>query len=260
MLNAEQLLKHIREQVDHPATPRELLQRLKIPREGRATFKRLLKDLVSSGALIETRGNRFGVPDLMNLAVGRITTNPRGFGFVVPDRPPEDVAGDIYIAGSNLNQAIHGDRVVARIERITERGAEGRIVRILERGAANTVGRYDVDESGMGFVVPFDRRLIMDVQIPPGESRDAKPGDMVTVEITKWPTAARGPLGRVVEVLGSIDEPGVDTEIILRKYGIVAEHGEDAVEEARRLGGAVKEKDLGDRTDFRDEVTVTIDG
>src|SRR5918999_2272871 len=180
MLTQEQLLKHIREQVDHPATPRELLQRLKIPPEQRATFKRLLKDLVASGALVETRGNRFGVPDRMNLVVGRITTNPRGFGFVVPDRPLEDVSGDIYVAGSNLNQAMHGDRVVARIERVTDKGAEGRILRILERGASNTVGRYVVDESGMGFVVPFDRRMIMDVQIPFGESKDAEPGDMVT--------------------------------------------------------------------------------
>ena len=260
MLNQEQILKLIREKIDHPATPRELLQRLKIPREQRATFKRLLGQLVSGGALVQTRGNRYGLPDRMNLTVGRITTNPRGFGFVVPDRPLEEVSGDIYIAGSNLNQAMHGDRVVARIERISDRGAEGRIVRVLERGAGSTVGRYDIDESGMGFVVPFDRRLIMDVQIPQGESKNAKPGDMVTVEITKWPTPARGPLGRVVEVLGDIDEPGVDTEIILRKYGIIAAHGEDAVQEAQRLGTAVKDKDLRDRTDFRDDVTVTIDG
>jgi ribonuclease R len=260
MLNQEQLLKLIRDQVDHPATPRELLQRLKIPREGRATFKRLLGQLVSSGALVQTRGNRYGIPDRMNLIVGRITTNPRGFGFVVPDHRPEELPGDIYIAGSNLNQAMHGDRVVTRIERVTDRGAEGRIVRILERGASSTVGRFDVDDSGMGYVVPFDRRLIMDVHIPPGEGRDAAPGDMVTVEITKWPSAARGPLGRVVEVLGGLDEPGVDTEIILRKYGIVAEHGEEAVEEARRLGAAVKEKDLRGRTDFRTKTTVTIDG
>src|SRR5918992_333806 len=239
MLNQEQLLKLIRDKVDHPATPRELLQRLKIPREQRATFKRLLGQLVSAGALIQTRGNRYGLPERMNLIVGRITTNPRGFGFVVPDHRLEEIAGDIYVAGSNLNQAMHGDRVVARIERVTDRGVEGRIVRILERGAASVVGRYDVDASSMGFVVPFDRRLIMDVQIPGGEHKDAEPGDMVTVEITRWPTAARGPLGRVVEVLGDIDAPGVDTEIILRKYGIVAGHGEDAVEEARRLGGAV---------------------
>ena len=121
MLNQEQLLKLIREQVDHPATPRELLQRLKIPREQRATFKRLLGQLVADGQLVQTRGNRYGLPDRMNLVVGRITTNPRGFGFVVPDRPLEEVAGDIYVAGSNLNQAMHGDRVVARIERITDR-------------------------------------------------------------------------------------------------------------------------------------------
>ena len=260
MLNHEHLLKLIREKVEHPATPRELLQRLKIPREQRATFKRLLKDLVASGSLVQTRGNRFGIPDLMNLVVGRITTNPRGFGFVVPDRPIEDVSGDIYVAGSNLNQAMHGDRVVARIERITDRGVEGRIVRILERGASTTVGRYDVDESGMGFVVPFDRRLIMDVQIPAGEQKDAGPGEMVTVEITRWPTAARGPLGRVLDVLGGIEEPGVDTEIIIRKHGIPDEHGEEAIQEATRLGGVVREKDLRERTDFRPLTTVTIDG
>jgi ribonuclease R len=233
---------------------------LKIPREGRATFKRLLKDLVSSGALVQTRGNRFGVPDLMNLIVGRITTNPRGFGFVVPDRPLEEAQGDVFVAGSNLNQAMHGDRVVVRIERISDRGAEGRIVRILERGASSTVGRYDVDERGMGFVVPFDRRMIMDVQVPPGEAQEAEPGDMVIVEITRWPTAVRGPLGRVVEVLGGIEEPGVDTEIIIRKHGIPDAHGDEAVAEATRLGGEVRERDLRDRTDFRQWTTVTIDG
>jgi ribonuclease R len=260
MLNHEQLLKLINEKLDHPATPREMVQRLAIPRDQRATLKRLLKDLVRAGALVETRGNRYGLPDRMNLVVGRITTNPRGFGFVVPDRPLDDVPGDIYIAGSNLNQAMHGDRVVARLERVTDKGAEGRILRILERGASTTVGRFDVDESGMGFVVPFDRRLIMDVQIPSGEQQTASPGDMVVVEITKWPTAARGPLGRVTDVLGGIEEPGVDTEIIIRKYGIPDEHGDEAIQEARRIGGEVRERDLRGRTDFRPLVTVTIDG
>jgi ribonuclease R len=155
---------------------------------------------------------------------------------------------------------MHGDRVVARIERVTDRGAEGRILRILERGASTVVGRFDRDESGMGFVMPFDRRLIMDVQIPAGEQQAAAPGDMVTVQITRWPTAARGPVGRIVEVLGDIDEPGVDTEIIIRKYGIPDEHSEAAVGEARRLGSDVSERDIRGRTDFRSLVTVTIDG
>ncbi len=261
MLNHEQLLKLIREKLDHPATPREMLQRLKLPRQQRPTFKKLLGDLVESGALVQTRGNRYGVPDRMNLVVGKVVTHPRGFGFVVPDRPLDEVKGDLYIAGSNLNQAMHGDRVVARIERYTPNGAEGRILRILERGSTTVVGRFDVDEgSGAGFLVPFDRRLIMDVEIAASEFLGAKRGDMVVVEITRWPTAARGPLGRVTEVLGDIDEPGVDNEIIIRKYGIPDAHTEEAIAEARRIGTAVGEKDRRGRTDFRAWTIVTIDG
>ncbi len=260
MLNHEQLLKLIRDHVDHPATPREMLQRLKLPRQQRSTFKELLAGLVESGALVQTRGNRFGLPDRMNLVVGKVVTHPRGFGFVVPDRPLEDVKGDVFIAGSNLNQAMHGDRVVARIERISDNRAEGRILRVLERGSTTVVGRFDRDGSGLGFVVPFDRRLIMDVSIPSGEQLEARPRDMVVVEITRWPTPARGPLGRVTEVLGDIDEPGVDNEIIIRKYGIPDAHSEEAVEEARRIGTSVRDADLQGRTDFRPQVTVTIDG
>jgi ribonuclease R len=260
MLNHEHLLALIRDKLDHPATPRELLQALKLPREERPIFKRLLADLVESGALVETRGNRFGLPDRMNLIVGKMVTHPRGFGFVVPDRPMDNVKGDLYIAGSNLNQAMHGDRVVARLERVSDNRAEGRIVRVLERGSDTVVGRFDLDGLGIGFVVPFDRRLIMDVQVPSGQELDATAGDMVVVEITRWPTPTRGPLGRVKEVLGDINEPGVDNEIIIRKFGLPDAHSEEAVEEARRVGHDVREQDLRGRTDFRPILTVTIDG
>lgn len=260
MLNHEQILTLIRDKLDHPATPRELLQALELPREQRPTFTRLLADLVESGALVETRGNRFGLPDKMNLIVGKMVTHPRGFGFVVPDRPMDNVKGDLYIAGSNLNQAMHGDRVVARLERVSENRAEGRIVRVLERGSQTVVGRFDLDGLGIGFVVPFDRRLIMDVQIPTGDHLAAEPGDMVVVEITRWPTSARGPLGRVTEVLGDINEPGVDNDIIIRKFGLPDTHSDEAVEEARQVGNEVREPDLRGRTDFRQILTVTIDG
>ncbi len=260
MLNSETLLTLIRDKVDHPATARELLQKLRIPQDQRSTVKRLLKALVESGQLIQTRGSRFGLPDRMNLIVGRVQTHPRGFGFVIPDRPLEGAAGDVFIAGNNLNQAMHGDRVVARIEHTRGDRVEGRILRILERGASTIVGRFDIDESGMGFLIPFDRRLIMDVLIPDGEREEATPGDMVVVEITRWPTPTRSPMGRVVHVLGDIDEPGVDTEIIIRKYGIRDQHSEEAIDEAARLGTTVREKDIAGRTDFRSWTTVTIDG
>jgi ribonuclease R len=256
----EDLLKQIRDKIDHPATTRELLKVLRIPREARASFKRQLNGLVSSGALVQIRGNRYGLPDRMNLVVGRVQMHPRGFGFVIPEQQ-EDNRGDIYIAGSNLNQAMHGDRVVARVERYKDGNrAEGRIIRILERSASSVVGRFDRDESRLGFVAPFDRRLVMDVHVPRGEERGAAPGEMVTVEITRWPTPTRGPLGRVVEVLGNIDAPGVDTTIIIRKFGIEDEHSDEAVDEATRLGPEVRERDIRGRTDFRGVTTVTIDG
>src|SRR5204862_4059177 len=156
-----------------------LVTRLKIPREQRATVKRLLQGLVKSGHLVQTRGNHYGLPDRMNLVVGRVQTHPRGFGFVIPDKPLDGVTGDIFIAGANLNQAMHGDRVVARIEQRREDRVEGRIVRILERGSKTIVGRFEVDDTGTGYLVPFDRRLIMDVMIGSEERQGAEPGDMV---------------------------------------------------------------------------------
>jgi ribonuclease R len=261
MLSREQILTLMRDRVHHPAGMRELLQILKVPRDDRTAFKRHIKSLVSAGDLIQIRGHRFGLPEKMDLYVGRLQTHPAGYGFVTPERPLEPVGGDIYISGTHLNEAMQGDRVVVRIERIKDGGrAEGRIIRILERANESIVGRYDRDENGMGHVAPFDRRVLMDVFIPPGQEGGAAPDEMVTVELTRWPTATRAAIGRVSEVLGNIDAPGVDTEIIIRKYGIPDAHSPDAVAEAVRLGTVVSERDLRGRTDFRGRPTVTIDG
>ena len=127
----------MRSQVPHPATPRELQRVLKIPREDRAAFKRNLRSLLSDGALVEIKGNRYGLPDRMDLVVGKFDGHPSGFGFVIPERPIEGLKRDIYIAEHNLKAAMHGDRVVARIERYREDGrAEGQIVEVLERVSA----------------------------------------------------------------------------------------------------------------------------
>jgi ribonuclease R len=251
----------MRQRVPHPATPRELLRVLKIPRDERTSFKRNLRSLVNEGALVEISGNRYGLPDRMDLVVGKLEGHPSGFGFVVPERPVEGLTRDIYVAEQNLKEALHGDRVVVRIERYREDGrAEGKIVQVLERAATTVVGRYEVDPSGLGFVAPFDKRLTADIQIPRAETGGAEPGQMVTVEVTRWPTSSRGPAGRIVEVLGDINDPGVDTEIILRKHNIPDEHSHESVAEAKRIGTTVKEKDLAGRADFRDRKVVTIDG
>ena len=167
----------------------------------------------------------------------------------------------MFVAAPNLNEALHGDRVVVRIERQRPDGrVEGKIVQILERRAQTVVGRFDVDAAGLSFVVAV-RSASVD-----GRQRGARRlagcrarrhGHRRGHELAH---ADARPVGRVVEVLGDIDEPGVDTEIILRKHAIPDEHADAAVQEAVRLGTEVRERDIKGRTDFRDRPVVTIDG
>ena len=260
-MTTEQLLVAIRERLDHPATLKEIQKVLQVSDRTRAAFRRQIKILVGRGDLIKIRGNRYGVSDQMNLVVGRVQIHPRGFAFVVPERPLSTSDFDVYVSGENLEQAMHGDRVVTRIERRKEGGrVEGRILRVLDRKAKKLAGKYEIDSSGFGYVVPFDRRFVMDVEIPHGKNGGATSGDMVTVALTRWPTSSRGPLGSIVRVLGPIDKSGVDTELIVQKYGISDLHSKAAVTEARKLGDSARKRDFKARTDFRHHVTVTIDG
>ena len=256
---AAEIVARIRDRVSHPATIGELMRTLAIPREDRHRFRRRITQLVESGELIRIRGERYGLADRMQLVVGRLQVNPRGFGFVTPEHAVEGAVEDIFVAGVNLHQAMHGDRVAVRPERAAGR-AEGRIVRVLDRANHDLVGRYDVDDTGVGFVLPFDPRVIMDIQIPAAATGDARSGQMVVVEIDRWPTPTRNPIGRIVEVLGALDDPGVDTTLIIRKHRIPDTHDPAAVAEAGRLGDVVKRADLRRRTDFRSLLTVTIDG
>src|SRR5512143_3211193 len=104
MLSTEHILDLIREKVHHPASTRELMQALKVPREERPAFRRHLKTLVAEGTLIQVRGRRYGLPDKMDLVVGRLETHPSGYGFVVPDRRDDPTDSDIYVSAANLKE------------------------------------------------------------------------------------------------------------------------------------------------------------
>ena len=260
MPSPDDILTLFKERVHHPTSARELARLLRVPRDERVAFKRDLKRLAASGQLALVRGNRYALPESEDLVPGRLQTNPAGFGFVVPDDAEPGERHDIYIAAANLTEAMHGDRVLVRVERQTPRGLEGRVVRIIERAHDTVVGRFETDAAGLAYVVPFDRRITADVHVPSGQSSAAEPNDMVVVQLTRWPTATRGAVGRVVEVLGNVNEPGVDTQIIIRKHNIPDAHSEESVEEARRLGSTVNPADIKGRTDFRPVTTVTIDG
>jgi ribonuclease R len=140
------------------------------------------------------------------------------------------------------------------------RGTGRRTAGVAKPAARRFVGRLERDRVGQSYVVPFDRRASEDIIVPRAGIGDAEPGEMVVVEVTRQAAAGQPPRGAVTEVLGPVGQPGVDTEIILRKHDIPDGHGPEAQAEAARIGGTVREPDLAGRTDFRDRMVVTVDG
>ncbi|MCK7498523.1 MAG: hypothetical protein MZW92_53750 [Comamonadaceae bacterium] len=190
-MTRDELLQALQAVLERPASARELQQRLHVPRDERVTFRRHLHALAADGAVVALRGHRYALPGRADHVVGVLQMHPDGYGFVTPDHDP--ASGDLYISRAHLHEALHGDRVAVRqVSPRGERRKEGRIVRVVERGAARIVGQVAGDVAGRAHVVPFDRRMRERVMIPPAESRDAAPGDMVEIEITRWPTATRG--------------------------------------------------------------------
>jgi ribonuclease R len=241
-----------------PVSVRDLIRRLGLESEERQELKSVLRRLIEEGAVVKIRGTRIGLPSRMNLVAGRLTCNPAGFGFVVPETRKSGEP-DVYVSAVNLKEALHGDRVVVRVERVTPKGPEGRIIRVLERAQVRIVGRYEADGRFGGHVVPFDRRVLHEIFIPSGDEAGATPGQMVKSEITRPPTATRNPIGRVLQVLGRLEEPGVDLKVILAKYELPEAFPAEVEAEAERVPDEVRPEDVSGRTDFRPWATVTVD-
>ena len=221
-------------------------------------LQKALTRLVEDGRLIETRDKRFGLPEKMNLVVGTLSCNDKGYGFVVPRDPSQR---DLYIPRRKLGDAMHGDLVVARREDRRGSRVEGRIIRLLSRARTQVVGVYEKG-AHIGYVVPLDRRMLHQVFIPEAEANGAVAGQVVAAEITNFPggKGRRNPEGRVVEVLGERDDPRIDVEVIIREHGLPHEFPAEVVAEAEKISTEVQEEDLAGRTDFRDLPVVTIDG
>ena len=179
-----------------------------------------------------------------------------GHGFVLRD----DGEADIYLPPNEMRAVLHKDRVKARIVRHDRKNRpEGRVTEIIERSPNPIIGRL-LQESGVWLVAPEDKRYGQDVLIPKGATGTAKVGQIVVVELTEPPALFGQPVGRVKEVLGEIDDPGMEIEIAVRKYGVPHEFSEAALALARTLPDTVRPADKKNRVDLSDIPLVTIDG
>ncbi len=253
----QSLLLLIQDKTYRPLSFKDLARELSIPKKENGLFKGLLNELIKDGHIIKIKGERYGIQAKMNLIVGGLICHPNGFGFVAP----EDGGDDIFINPRNLKGAMHGDKVVARIE---GRGKgdgkkEGRIIRILERRHKTIVGRFE-KRKGVGVVIPSEERILHEVVIPPKDSRHIEEGKIVEAEITRWPAEHIALLGKIIAVLGNHDDPDVEIEVIVKKYGLPHRFPHNVIEEAKAIPQEVTERDIAGRADLRQRRTVTIDG
>ncbi len=187
---------------------------------------------------------------------GTVSGHRDGHGFVQRD----DGEADIYLPPNEMRAVLHKDRVKARIVRHDRKNRpEGRVTEIIERSSNPIIGRL-LQESGVWLVAPEDKRYGQDVLIPKGATGTAKSGQIVVVQLTEPPALFGQPVGRVKEVLGEIDDPGMEIEIAVRKYGVPHEFSDPALALARTLPDTVRPADKKHRVDLSDVPLVTIDG
>jgi ribonuclease R len=254
-LSREEILK-LMEKEDRPLLVREILRLLGAGGEIRRKAKELLQALSEEGKVVRIRGNRYGLPVKMNLVVGKVRCHPDGYGFVIPEAEGEE---DVFISPRKLGEAMHGDRVVARVESVRRKGREGRVIRILERGYRKIVGKF-MKAKHYAYVVPEDERVLQEIYIPEGETKRARPNQFVVAEITRYPTERARPEGRVIQIIGYADDPEVTPLIIIHKYDLPHRFSSASLKEARDLPSVPSPEEYRDRVDLRGIPTVTIDG
>jgi ribonuclease R len=254
-LPVEQILDSMKEE-DRPLLLREILRHLGLQKEQRQKVRDCLRDLADEGKVVRIRGNRYGLPSKMNLIVGRVKTHPDGYGFVIPEAEGEE---DVFISPRNLKEAMHGDRVVARVESIRKKGKEGSVIRILERKTHKIVGKF-MRAKNYCYIIPEDDRILQEVFIPEGETKRARPNQIVVAQITQYPTERVRPEGRITHILGYPDDPEVEPQIIIHKYDLPHRFSSAVLKELQDLPSAPSSHETKDRIDLRGIPTFTIDG
>ncbi|WMW82301.1 ribonuclease R [Undibacterium cyanobacteriorum] len=235
--------------------PTLIAKKLGVHAEEIEGMTRRLKAMERDGQLKQDKNGGYTLLPQNNLIVGRVTSHRDGYGFLTPD----DGSPDLFLPDREMTRILNGDRVSARVVGTDRKGRlEGSVYEILERGNTHIIGRL-INENGVWLVAPEDNRINQDILLA-GSPGKARAGQVVSVELIEQPTKYSQAIGKVVEILGEIDDPGIEIEIAVRKFGVPHEFSDRAKKAAAKLPTEVGEGDLVDRVDLRDIPLVTIDG
>lgn len=241
-----------------PMKEKELAVMLQVSKEDRGELNRLLNELLAEGKLSLTKKGKFiKAKHSDKELIGTFISHPKGFGFVEIEGRDED----LYIPESFVNGAFHKDTVrVSLLSGQNGRRQEAQVVEILARGMKQIVGIYDKSNKNYGFVIPDNTKVNEDIFVSAERSKGAVSGHKVVCEITDYGKNNRKPEGRITEILGHVNDPGVDIMSIVRGYELPVEFSEKIMHQAERVANEVSEADMAGRRDLRDVQMVTIDG
>ncbi len=242
-----------------PMKEKELAVFLQVAKEDREELKRLLDELLLEGALQLTKKGKYvkadGKADKQCI-FGTFISHPKGFGFVEVEGQKEDY----YVPEGKTKDAFYKDKVqVMLLPDTSGKRQEAEVVHILERGCERLVGTFQKSKN-FGFVIPDNTKIASDIFVPLERSKGAVDGHKVVVELTSYGGENKKPEGKVVEILGHINDPGVDIMAIVKGYELPVEFGEKIMNQVERVSNEVSEADCAGRMDLRDVVMVTIDG
>lgn len=256
----EKILAFMRNKAYKPLTADDLAEQMELKGSELAELWPLLQELEDTAVIIKTRFGKYGIPERMNLVVGRLSATSKGYGFVIPENPGNPDQPDVFIPPDAMMNAMHKDRVVVRIHRQPQHGRsrEGEIIRIVERANTKVVGTFECSRH-FGFVLPDDTRVGHDIFIPKDEFNGAKIGAKVVAEIVKWPEKKRSAEGRIIEVLGQKGDPGIEILSIIKKHDLPTEFPGEVERAAAHTPAAIDAEDITGRRDLRHLPLVTID-
>ncbi len=250
----ERIMQYLRT-AEASASTEEIAQALNATFPLSVGFERRLRAMERDGQLFFNPEGQLLINNKLDFISGRVQGHRDGFGFLLRD----DGGPDLFLSPREMLKVLHGDRVLARPDGEYRGKSEAVIVEVQERRTNKLVGRF-LKERGAYIAAPEDQRIKHDILIPAADTGGAKHGQVVTVEIVQQPTRHTQPLGRVVEVLGEIDDPGMEIEIAVRKFDVPHEFSDAALQQAAKIPDTVKPAELKGRIDLRSIPFITIDG
>ena len=253
----EKILAMVNDHQYRPMTIDEMAQVLGFDKQEKKVLRNTVEELLKEGSLLKIKKEKIVLPERYGVYVGRIDVNKRGFGFVFRG----EGKGDIFVPENALKTAMNGDKVQVKLirENAGTKRAEGEILEVLERKNSKIIGVYEQTKA-FGFVSPEDQKLQHDVFISKSNRNFAETGDVVVVEITKWPEKGRNPEGIIVEILGKKGDKGVDILTVVKKFNLPEAFPPKVLSYTDTLSETAEEKEFSKRRDLRGDKIMTIDG